>query len=108
MWTDCFTVDTVPPSIFNCPPDISKTTELGTFGVPVFWSVPFATDYSSTVASNSSHRPGDIFRVGSTGVFYQFIDDSLNKAVCSFNVIVVEGKTQKHYNVGISNRLLVQ
>ncbi|XP_072046222.1 hyalin-like [Amphiura filiformis] len=90
---DVESVDTIPPTIFNCPTGISKTSEIGTSRVVVLWSVPFATDYSGTITTYSSHNPGDVFPVGSTNVSYQFEDVSLNKAECSFTVLIVEVDT---------------
>ncbi|XP_072046221.1 hyalin-like [Amphiura filiformis] len=81
------TVDTIPPSIFNCT-NITTSTELGTDGTNVSWSESFATDLSGTPRLIRSHEPSTKFPIGQTPVTYLFIDTSDNADTCSFTVTV--------------------
>ena len=85
-------VDTTPPDIKHCPSSIHTTTELGSPGAPVSWTIPSASDYSGAVVSLSSHEPGDIFPAGLTNITYHFEDESGNMAECNFTVLVEYGK----------------
>ena len=92
-------VDSTPPSVFDCPQDVTTTTELGTEGTPVFWNKPFVTDISGILQITSSHSPGQIFSTGSTFVKYFFQDGSFNVAECNFTVTVETGKTKFEYKL---------
>ncbi|XP_071488833.1 hyalin-like [Diadema antillarum] len=82
------TVDTTPP-VPTCPPDITRTVELGVSGVQVSWTEPTATDISGVVSIQSrTSNSGDFFFVGTTDVIYTFVDGSQNSASCTFTVTV--------------------
>ncbi|PIK34617.1 hypothetical protein BSL78_28560 [Apostichopus japonicus] len=87
-----FGVDNIPP-VVSCINDITREIPLNSFGVVVQFTEPTATDNSGTASVVSvSGRPGQFFLTGTTTVTYIFADASGNAAVCSFVVIVVEGK----------------
>ena len=87
-----FLVDTTPPTIEGCPPDINEVIELGSPDPAVVWIEPIATDLSPVMTLSQSNQPGMTFPVGTTTVTYIFADSSGNTAVCSFDVIVETSK----------------
>ena len=93
-------VDTRPPTIANCPSDISLTMELGTPGTPVSWTEPTAADPSGVSdIVLQSHKPGTVFGSGASVVTYVFADASGNLARCTFTVIIRTGKNSAKENV---------
>ncbi|KAJ8017526.1 Hyalin [Holothuria leucospilota] len=95
-YTFCVTVqpiDTVPPTISNCPQQvISVTIELGQSTGVAVWTEPTATDLSgSSTLSSRTAAPGDDFVIGQTTVVYTFVDASNNMATCVFTVNVETG-----------------
>ncbi|XP_071826140.1 hyalin-like isoform X5 [Apostichopus japonicus] len=80
------TVDTVPPTISDCPDDISDTTELGTMSKAIVWNEATATDASGFVTEHHTHFSGESFFLGLTEVVSTFTDPSGNYAVCTFLV----------------------
>ena len=92
-------VDGIAP-VIACLDDITETTNLNSPGTIVTFSEPTATDNSGSVSlSSRSHAPGQFFVTGSTTVTYTFVDPSGNSASCSFNVIVIEGKSNCSYTI---------
>lgn len=86
-------VDTVPPTITNCPSSFTVTVELGTTREAVTWTEPTASDLSGTVTLvQRTSSPNSLFVVGSTAVTYTFSDNSGNSAECTFTVTVVAGE----------------
>ncbi|XP_072045211.1 hyalin-like isoform X2 [Amphiura filiformis] len=81
-------VDSTPPEVLSCPPDIQSSMELGMTGTAVFWNYPSVTDLSGIVQTTSIHLPGQIFPPGLTFVKYVFEDPSLNSATCNFTIYV--------------------
>lgn len=80
-------LDTISPSILNCPSNITVTPDSSNCQPSVTWVEPTTSDNcSSTISSDFSS--GDSFAVGSTTVTYQAIDGSGNTATCSFDVVV--------------------
>ncbi|XP_072046098.1 hyalin-like [Amphiura filiformis] len=82
------TVDTTPPTITNCPPEVETTTELGTNGTYVTWTEPSVTDLSGTPERHQTHYPATYFPLGVTLVTYLFVDRSNNTANCTFPIVV--------------------
>ena len=77
-----------PPVIIDCPQSVTETISLDSSSGIVTWTEPTAVDNSggeTTVLR--SHEPGTSFPVGTTEVFYLFIDQNGNEATCSFAVI---------------------
>jgi HYR domain/Secretion system C-terminal sorting domain len=81
----CLT-DVTPPTLNNCPADISVTSESTT--AIVTWTPPTATDNCTTPSVTSNFPSGQIFAVGTTTVIYTAKDSLNNKSECRFNVIV--------------------
>ena len=83
-------VDTAPPRIFNCPNDITVTTETGQYSAVVRWQEPTAIDNSDEpITTLRTHFPGNRFPLGTISVEYTFTDSSGNEAACTFEVTVV-------------------
>ncbi|XP_072046393.1 hyalin-like [Amphiura filiformis] len=81
-------VDTTPPDIISCPENMHTIAEVGTSGIHVSWSKPFAIDHSGMILTRSSHDPGQMFPIGSTDVVFVFEDESGNQGLCNFSVNV--------------------
>lgn len=94
-------VDTVPPTISDCPDDISDTTELGTMSKAIVWNEATATDASGFVTEHHTHFSGESFFLGLTEVVSNFTDPSGNYAVCTFLVNLTAGRLYSN----ITNRL---
>ena len=86
--------DILPPS-FDAPCPVSPLVvyaERETFSAEVNWTVPTATDNSGFKPSiNSNYHPPRRFLQGNYLVTYSAVDQSGNKAICSFTV-AVKGK----------------
>ncbi|XP_071489593.1 uncharacterized protein [Diadema antillarum] len=83
-------IDTTIPVVNGCPTDFEVLTPEGSTSEVVTWTEPQAFDNSGSVAVTQSHRPGDLFNLGTTQVVYQFSDPSGNDAFCIFIVTVSE------------------
>ncbi len=87
-----FTVgDTTPPTIQNCPGDITQTVPNAQATTAVTWIPPTATDNitpDNLINTVATHSPGGSFGVGTTAVSYIFSDQAGNDATCTFNVII--------------------
>ncbi|XP_038051569.1 uncharacterized protein LOC119724541 [Patiria miniata] len=82
--------DLSPPTfISGCPGNISRLTDDKDASVYVSWPEVTAYDPNTPLLWNRSHRPGDMFPVGSvTMVTYVVTDQSRNSAYCRFTVSV--------------------
>lgn len=98
-------MDGVPPNVV-CPDDIRREINLGQGSVSVSWSDATATDNSGRVSLVSrSHSPGSQFNTGITTVTYTFEDPSGNQGLCSFNVLVIEGRLVRNNGLlGLRNK----
>jgi gliding motility-associated-like protein len=77
------------PVISNCPVNIHL--EANTHGnASATWIEPTVTAQCDEVTLTNSHRPGDVFELGTTEVAYTVTDDSGNRSYCRFNVVVSE------------------
>ncbi|HYC86744.1 MAG TPA: HYR domain-containing protein [Chryseosolibacter sp.] len=75
------------PVVTGCPVDIfAKAGESGE--VNVQWEEPVFTVRCGSVSVDASHRPNDVFAVGTTTVVYTATDDAGDVATCTFNVNV--------------------
>ncbi|XP_071853932.1 hyalin-like isoform X2 [Apostichopus japonicus] len=84
-------VDTMPPTITNCPDNMTKYVLSGSPDPTVEWNVPSASDDDSDVNFvNATNHPGDTFPRGVTMVTYTYEDQSGNQATCVFTVMVIE------------------
>ncbi|XP_072046102.1 hyalin-like [Amphiura filiformis] len=87
-------VDTTPPTISDCPAEITIEIEMGTPNIAIYWTPPSATDLSGNVSLVSqNYSPGDKFTEGRSRVSYIFFDGSGNKAFCEFDINVKEVDT---------------
>nr|XP_048725936.1 uncharacterized protein LOC125645055 [Caretta caretta] len=78
--------DTIPPTITNCPWDITITTE--TDPVQVTWEQPEISDNSGVFTSIASISSGSCFRYGTHQVQYTAHDEAGNEASCQFKVTI--------------------
>ncbi len=70
--------------------------EVGSSGIYVPWKQPTASDESGIATLlYQTHKPGDVFGLGTTTVSIVFADKSNNLAVCSFEVNITSGKYSK-------------
>jgi gliding motility-associated-like protein len=85
------------PVISNCPGAIeAKGNEQGMASVD--WIEPTAVAFCGGITLSSSHKPGDLFAVGTTNVEYKATDDTGNSSYCSFPIIV----SQTEIEIGIA------
>lgn len=75
-----------PPFSFNCPTDITVSTNANNCQAQVFWESPQAR--CNTLIS-SNYNSGDIFPIGSTIVSYSIMDGISGTWDCSFTVTVI-------------------
>ena len=81
--------DTVPPIINGCPDPISVMIPFEMTSMSITWTEPTANDNSGmTPTLTQSHKPGDMFSIGTTQVTYTFTDMTGNQAQCSFTVTI--------------------
>ncbi|XP_022803616.1 sushi, von Willebrand factor type A, EGF and pentraxin domain-containing protein 1-like isoform X2 [Stylophora pistillata] len=84
--------DILPPTFdVPCPASpLIAYAEREKFSAEVNWTVPTATDNSGLKAViNSNYHPPRIFRQGSYIITYSAVDQSGNKATCSFTIEVI-------------------
>ena len=85
--------DDEPPTIIDCPEDITVYTGPGSTicGQVATWVGPTAVDNCpGAVSLTSSHPPGSTFPVGTTTVTYTATDISGNQSFCYFDVTVID------------------
>ncbi|XP_071824175.1 uncharacterized protein [Apostichopus japonicus] len=98
-------VDTIAPTIMNCPVagSVGAVIELGMPNTMVAWPEPTAADRSGTSVAQRSHAPGSSFPVGDTTVTYIFQDSAGNTAPCQFTVSVTTVDTMPPVITGCPN-----
>ncbi|KAJ8024243.1 Hyalin [Holothuria leucospilota] len=80
--------DILPPTIHDCPDNISIYVESGAESANVEWVEPIVEDESGDVISTSNYQPGSTFLPGVTAVRYNFTDSHGNAVSCIFFVHV--------------------
>lgn len=80
--------DAKPPELSACPKDIVITVKNNEKSSVVDWSTPTASDNCDGVVLTASHKPGDLFPIGTTRVTYTAKDRSNNIVICDFTVAV--------------------
>ena len=81
-------VDDRSPEFSNCPADVVVVTNNPSS--PATWTPPTFTDNCGPVNVTSTHKPGDIFQLGTTNVSYSATDGRGNvSSSCEFKVTVV-------------------
>ncbi len=80
-------VDKEPPSFTNC----NTQTQIFCDDETVTFDIPTATDNCGnvTVTQTSGYAPGSNFPVGTTEVCFTVFDDSGNRAICCFDIVVL-------------------
>ncbi|MBL7828626.1 MAG: HYR domain-containing protein [Saprospiraceae bacterium] len=89
---DITVVDAAPPTITNCPVNITVDTDSNNCGANVNWADPSASDLCDPlVALIPDSLPGSFFGAGvPVTITYTATDDSGNTATCEFTVTVVD------------------
>lgn len=88
-----FFKDNTPPTIFNCPDDITVDVPVGQTSASVTWVEPIAVDDNVLVTFVSrSHAPNSVFTLEKTVVTYIYEDNAGNTAECAFCVNLVFGR----------------
>jgi|GEM_PF-4341943 len=82
--------DTIRPSIYVCPSNITVPVSTGCEGVAT-WIEPSVFDNCSGLSIASNFQSGHSFPLGTTAVNYTITDPSSNSNTCSFTVTVVDG-----------------
>ncbi len=84
------TVEDSEAPVFDCPTDITATTDPGSCDATVTFSNPDATDNCPgvTVAQTDGPLSGSLFPAGSTEVTFTATDAEGNTSACSFNIVV--------------------
>jgi Concanavalin A-like lectin/glucanases superfamily/HYR domain/Domain of unknown function DUF11/Secretion system C-terminal sorting domain/Leucine rich repeat/CARDB len=81
--------DVTPPTIVNCPPNLSLLTSASTTAVGT-WVAPTATDNCTATPSLTSNiNSGYLFPIGLSSVIYTATDLKGNNSTCRFNVTVL-------------------
>jgi HYR domain/Secretion system C-terminal sorting domain/Domain of unknown function DUF11/Polysaccharide deacetylase len=81
--------DVTPPTLSNCPQNISLATSTTT--AQANWIPPSVTDNCTTTPLLSSNYPsGARFPLDTTTVIYTATDAKGNKSMCRFNVVVTQ------------------
>ncbi|XP_033121510.1 hyalin-like [Anneissia japonica] len=78
------------PTITGCPSTVHETAASGAETATATWNEPTAANSSGSNVpwTYRTRAPGDTFRVGTTTVFYEFVDSDDNGALCEFTVNV--------------------
>ncbi len=86
-------VDTEPPMISGCLPNLTINTDQNTCYAIFSWTEPtFIDACSNPVNVSFTNSPGDTFQVGTTTIFYIGVDAAGNSATCSFDLTVVDNQ----------------
>ena len=80
------TNDTIKPTFYNCPANITKET--GDSSTTVTWRTPAATDNCVVRSITTSHPSGSRFNIGTTTVTYAATDAAGNTRYCTFTVTI--------------------
>ena len=88
-------MDNEPPSIHNCPEDITLDSK----DTPYTWTLPTASDNCTSVTLESSHDNGSTFPEGVTTVSYTASDDNSNSSSCSFDITVKESDCHSDFDI---------
>lgn len=81
-------IETVPPTISNCPTSIISNLPANGCTATVTWTPPTASDNCTLQSLTSTHLPGTSFAPGNTLVTYTATDIFGNSSTCSFTVAV--------------------
>lgn len=79
--------DATSPEV-SCPENIVIAVKDNEKSAVVNWSAPRASDNCDGLVLTASHKPGDLFPIGTTRVTYTANDRSNNMVTCDFTVVV--------------------
>ena len=83
-------LDKTAPVILGLPADMVVDNDTGQCNAKVAWIEPEAFDELSVVRLTSSHKPGDVFPLGTSIVTYIATDDGGNKTEGKFSITVID------------------
>ena len=85
-------IDTFPPTILNCPSNITVNNALNVCGKNVAWVTPTRTDNcaGSSLIKITGGANGSVFPIGTTLITYVASDPSGNTDTCTFTITVVD------------------
>ncbi len=87
--------DNQVPRLENMPPDITVVAAPGTCSATAFWFEPTATDNCTPahqIIREGTARPGDVFPVGATRVYYTAWDAMGNESTLESFTVTVEDR----------------
>ncbi|MBK7936584.1 MAG: HYR domain-containing protein [Lewinellaceae bacterium] len=93
---DCSEKDLTPPTISECPADLTLNNDVDKCGTSVTWPIPGATDNCTQVTVEQTAGPiqGAFLQVGPAyTVVYTAYDVCGNTSVCQFNITVRDKQT---------------
>ncbi len=82
---DAFVSDTVAPTIYGCPDDLTFILNAGNTSAVVDWQEPVAVDNCDVMGFEPTIEPGVTFQTGVTTVRYTATDGA-NTSICTFEV----------------------
>jgi GEVED domain/HYR domain/CARDB/Domain of unknown function DUF11 len=96
---------TSPPTITNCPANITVQAATGQSCAVATWTTPTAaTSYQIPVPTlTSNYQSGFCFPVGTTTVVYTATDSCGRTATCSFNVTITGGTVSNQPDLTVTN-----
>ncbi len=89
------TVNDTELPVFDCPTDLTVSTEPGICEATVLFDTPTVTDNCDgtiTAVQTAGPASGSVFSVGSTTVSFEATDPSGNVGVCSFDIIIEDNE----------------
>ncbi|XP_038055943.1 mucin-17-like [Patiria miniata] len=85
--------DSTPPTISNCPANITRRVGAAVTSIIVAWTPPTASDDFSGVSLTTTHNPSNSFQSGTTVVTYTAEDGVGNTVTCVFSVNIINDAT---------------
>lgn len=92
-------VDTISPTITNCPNNITVVSALDDCGAQVAWKDVTVSDNCQVSSIVSTYNSGDYFGVGTWPVSITATDASGNTTTCEFTISVVDNTPPVFTNV---------
>ncbi|XP_071943766.1 uncharacterized protein [Antedon mediterranea] len=102
-WFVVVVIDKEPPEYIGClSSPIVELVPMGTANRTVSWTEPTAMDNVGVFNETSTHRPGDVFEIGTVTVTYTVFDVSGLSSTCMFNVTVQDTENPVFFNCPIN------
>ena len=89
------TVNDTELPVFECPEDLTVSTEAGICAATVLFDPPSVSDNCDddiTPVQIEGPSPGSVFALGSTTITFEAMDSSGNTEVCSFDIVVEDAE----------------